>query len=76
MNPYEHFYKHQNILELLDKFKIKPWHWIVLLVLVGMADFLSGNNIQFPILYILPVALAGWSGRNTTGRPRLGPTSP
>jgi hypothetical protein len=62
MNPYKHFYKHQKSFDLLDKIKIKPWHWISLSILVACADFISSATIQFPILYILPISLASWSG--------------
>ena len=63
MKPYKNFYKHKKFFELLDKLKIKPWHWISLSIIVACADFMSGTNIQFPILYILPIALVGWSGK-------------
>jgi hypothetical protein len=63
MKTYEHFYEHQKIFELLDKFKIKPWHWVSILVLVAGADFMSSASIQFPILYMLPIALVSWSGK-------------
>jgi hypothetical protein len=59
----DHFYKHQKIFERLDKLKIKPIHWLLLSLLVAFADFISGTNIQFPILYILPISLAGWAGK-------------
>jgi hypothetical protein len=63
MSPYEHFYKHHKFFERMDKFNIKPWHWISLSVIVAGADFLSDATIQFPILYIIPIALAGWSSK-------------
>jgi hypothetical protein len=63
MNPYDHFYKRQKFFERLDKFIIKPWHWISLSVLVAGADFISSATIQFPILYMLPIAIVGWSGK-------------
>ena len=63
MKPYENFYKHEIFFKLLDKLRIKSWHWITLSIIVAGADFLSSGNIQFPILYILPIALAGWAGK-------------
>jgi hypothetical protein len=63
MKPYEHFYKHQKFFDRLDKFKIKPWHWISLSIIVAGVDFINGASIQFPILYLLPIALVGWSGK-------------
>jgi hypothetical protein len=63
MKLYEHFYKHQKYFEFLDKLKIKPWHWLSLSAILAGADFISKADIQFPILYILPIVLAGWSGK-------------
>lgn len=63
MKHFEHFYKHQSFFKLLDKLKIKPWHWISLSIIVACADFISSGNIQFPILYMLPISLVGWSGK-------------
>jgi hypothetical protein len=38
----------------------RPVTWIALaLVLLG-ADFASGPRVQFPVLFALPVSLAGW----------------
>jgi hypothetical protein len=63
MYPNEHFYRHHKFFERMDKFRIKPWHWILISVMVAGTDFISSANIQFPILYIIPIALAGWSGK-------------
>jgi hypothetical protein len=60
MNPFEHFYRHEQIFILLDKLHVKSWHWISLSVVVAGADLLSGNTIQFPILYVLSIGLASW----------------
>jgi hypothetical protein len=63
LHPFYRFYRHEKFFELLDKFKIKQWQWLFLSVFVAGADFVSGANIQFPILYMLPIALASWSGK-------------
>jgi hypothetical protein len=63
MNHFDRFYKHQRIFKLLDRFNIKTWHWIILSILFAGADFFSGPTIHFPILYILPVAMAGWGAK-------------
>ncbi|MFH0989518.1 MAG: hypothetical protein V1799_05810 [bacterium] len=62
MNYFERFYKHKKFFDFLDELKIKQRHWIILSILVASADFLSGNKIQFSILYLLPIALAAWFG--------------
>lgn len=40
--------------------KYLPVAWIFLSALALVADYMSGPNIQFPILYIVPIGLAAW----------------
>ncbi|MDD2390205.1 MAG: hypothetical protein PHP23_10790 [Desulfobacterales bacterium] len=34
--------------------------------LVLVIDYITGKSVQFPILYILPAAMAAWSNQNAT----------
>src|SRR4030067_3399382 len=62
MKSHNNFYTHQKFFDLLDNVKIKPWLWLSLSFTVAVADFISSLDIQFPILYIIPITLAGWYG--------------
>ena len=33
---------------------------LILVSLIGMCDFLTGNELSFSIFYLFPVALASW----------------
>ena len=54
--------------ELVDlAVRARPVHWVVAAVAILVIDFLTGPFIQFPILFIVPVALAtivqgSWAG--------------
>ncbi|MFC1585247.1 hypothetical protein ACFL5V_06855 [Fibrobacterota bacterium] len=40
------------------------WLWLVLAVIVTLADFFAGPYMEFPMLFLIPVSLASWfSGR-------------
>lgn len=65
MNDHQRYYEHERFFALIDRIKAKPWHWIVLSLLMVIGDFLTGSLIQFPFLYILPVSLAAWAGNRT-----------
>jgi hypothetical protein len=43
--------KHPNLLLLC---------WVLLAVMVLAVDYLTGPNIRFPILYLLPIVLSAW----------------
>jgi hypothetical protein len=57
------FFDHARVFALIDKIETKPWHWLSLSVLLVGCDWLSGSVIQFPLLHVIPVSLAAWSGR-------------
>lgn len=38
--------------------RIRPLHWIAASIIILMVDFVTGPFIQFPILFVIPVALA------------------
>jgi hypothetical protein len=59
------FYEHERFFALIDKIKAKPWHWLSLSALMVGCDYATGAVIQFPLLHILPVSLAAWSGRKS-----------
>jgi hypothetical protein len=41
-----------------------PFYWVAISVMVIVLDFLTGPAIQFPVVFVVPVALAAWySGR-------------
>jgi hypothetical protein len=44
---------------LINK-KLFPLYWILLSLLVIYVDYITGPTIQFPIFFILPVALSSW----------------
>lgn len=58
----ESFYRHERFFRLIDKMKAKPWHCVVLSLVMVLGDYLTGSRIQFPFLYIIPVSLAAWGG--------------
>lgn len=45
---------------LLKYNKLSPTSWLGLTLLVVVGDYLTGPFIEFPILFIFPVALAAW----------------
>jgi hypothetical protein len=50
---------HRLRAKLIDRATTLPvWQWITLSVAILVVDYLTGPFIQFPILFILPVALA------------------
>ncbi len=63
-NP-ERFYRHERFFRLIDRMKAKPWHCIVLSIVMILGDYLTGSRIQFPFLYIVPVSMAAWGGNIT-----------
>jgi hypothetical protein len=45
--------------DLLDLIaRARAWHWIVASVLILLVDYMTGPFIQFPILFVVPVAIA------------------
>ena len=65
VNDHQRYYEHERFFALIDKIKAKPWHWIVLSLMMVLGDFVTGSLIQFPFLYIFPVSLAAWAGNRT-----------
>ncbi len=66
MQPGEQaFYEHERFFAFIDRIKAKPGHWLTLSALIVVCDYATGSVIQFPLLHILPVSLAAWSGRKT-----------
>ncbi|HET9465309.1 MAG TPA: hypothetical protein VFO71_07260 [Gemmatimonadales bacterium] len=47
--------------------KIRAAHWIALAATILLIDYLTGPFIQFPILFVLPVALATATHGRTVG---------
>lgn len=45
-----------DLLELIGR--VQAWHWIVASVLILLVDYMTGPFIQFPILFVVPVAIA------------------
>lgn len=43
--------------------RIHPLVWVAISLLVLVADYMTGPNVQFPILYLLPIMLAAWFNR-------------
>jgi hypothetical protein len=43
-----------------DSKRIFLFYWFGLSILLAIADYYSGPYIQFPITYLIPVALASW----------------
>lgn len=53
-----------NLIDLRKARRYFPIYWLFLGLLMAAGDYLMGPFIQFPFLFILPVALAAWhSGR-------------
>ena len=48
------------MLQDLRRRKFWPIFWLSLSVIVVAADYITGPAMQFPILYIIPIALASW----------------
>jgi len=47
--------------------KARPVHWIVLSAAILIVDYATGPSIQFPILFVFPVALATVGQGRATG---------
>lgn len=62
-DQYMRYTKTERFFNILDKFNVKPWLWIIITVLIVCVDYLSGPWIQFPILFIIPIAIVSWSGK-------------
>ncbi len=45
---------------ILNQKSFYPLYWIFIAVILLVADYFSGPFIQFPITYLIPVALASW----------------
>lgn len=45
-----------DLVELIAR--VQASHWVVASVLILLVDYLTGPFIQFPILFIIPVAIA------------------
>ena len=43
-----------------DDNRLLPVYWIGIALILAIADHLAGPFIQFPIVYLVPVALASW----------------
>ena len=61
----ENYYRHERFFSLIDRMKAKPWHCVVLSLVMVLGDYLTGSRIQFPFLYIIPVSMAAWGGNKT-----------
>lgn len=48
-----------NWLNLLNKLG-KPWQWLLLSSFALLLEYITGPLVQFPIVFIFPVALAAW----------------
>jgi K+-sensing histidine kinase KdpD len=46
--------------DALTNTKVFPAYWSALVLVILIGDYVSGPTIQFPILYLIPVALASW----------------
>jgi hypothetical protein len=50
---------HEDRFDLIELMaRVRAWHWVVASVLILLVDYLTGPFIQFPILFIIPVAIA------------------
>lgn len=47
--------------------RVKPVSWVGLSFILLVLDFFSGAAIQFPVLFLLPIALATWYGGRKWG---------
>jgi hypothetical protein len=47
--------------------RVKPLTWVGLSGILVLIDFFSGAAIQFPVLFVLPIALATWYGGRKWG---------
>lgn len=48
--------------ERLSRAISKPVHWLTMSVVCLVIDYWLGPEIQFPLVYLLPVSLASWYG--------------
>jgi hypothetical protein len=49
---------------------------IVLALATLYMDFAAGRNIRFPLLYLIPIAMAAWMGRKALAYALSVPTGP
>jgi hypothetical protein len=47
----------------LNRIKLLPLYLLILVCVILAGDFITGPYIQFPIFFIIPVALAAWANR-------------
>ena len=57
---YDRYHRQQRVFALLDRVRVRPWHWLAVTACVVCADLLSGPDVHFPVLYLAPVLLAAW----------------
>ena len=48
---------------ILQNRKVLPFYWLMLALITLIADYRTGPFIQFPILYLIPIALSSWYNR-------------
>ncbi len=47
-------------MKFLQNTKLYPFFWILISTIVLVLDYVTGPVIQFPILFVIPVALSSW----------------
>jgi hypothetical protein len=48
-----------------EQVKVRPYHWLLAVLVVAVGDYLTGPFFHSAILfYLIPVAMAAWSGRS------------
>jgi hypothetical protein len=52
---------------LRDESRLLPFYWLGIAIILLIADYFAGPFIQFPITYLIPIALAAWYNGCTWG---------
>ena len=63
MKSNDHFYKHQKIFERLDKFEIKPFHWISVSCTRRLCRFYERHKYSISHSLHSSNLSAGWAGK-------------
>jgi hypothetical protein len=64
---FERFRQTERVFAVVDRLRIRTWHWVGLSVAVVVADIFTGPGIQFPVLEVVPVMLAAWFSGERAG---------
>jgi hypothetical protein len=57
----------QLVVNVVRQDRISSIYWMALTLLLVAADYFGGGKLQFPVLFLFPIALASWYGGRVWG---------